>query len=116
MNTIEIESHLLRVYCTVSDHAGRQALHEAIIEAAHNAGLSGATVLPAKMGYSAGGHFYSDLLNETMADRQPVVVEIVDQPDRIHAFLPALHALVQGRRLITLERAEVVFYQPDDGR
>jgi hypothetical protein len=27
-------------------------------------------------------------------------------------FLPVLHSLVKGRRLITVERAEIIYYQP----
>lgn len=110
MRTLEVESLLLRVYCVVNDKAADKTLHEAIVEAARGAGLAGASVLQAKMGFSRGGLFYSDLIS-VYCDRQPIIVEIVDQPDRINAFLPTLHALVRGRRLITAERAEIVYYQ-----
>jgi PII-like signaling protein len=112
MSTLAVESWLLRVYCVVSDGAGDRLLHEAIIIAARDAGLAGASVLRAKMGFGRGGFLYSDLLSEVFSDRQPVIVEIIDQPDRINAFLPALHALVRGRRLITAERAEIMLYKP----
>lgn len=113
MSTLEVESLLVRVYCVVNDKAGDKTLHEAIVEAARGAGLAGASVLQAKMGFSRGGLLYSDLLNEVFSDRQPVVVEVIDQPDRINAFLPTLHALVRGRRLITAERAEIIYYQAE---
>jgi PII-like signaling protein len=109
---LEAESLLVRIYCVVGDLAGQKPLHEAIVETARAAGVAGASVLPAKMGF--GKHaFYSDRLSETMADRQPVVVEIVDQPNRLTDFLAALHELVEGRRLITVERAEVILYLPE---
>jgi PII-like signaling protein len=114
MSTLDIESLLLRVYCVVNDKAGNQALHESIIQAARAGGLAGASVLRAKMGFGRGGFLYSDLLSEVFCDHQPVVVEIVDQPDRIQAFLPTLHNLVRGRRLITMEQAEVILYRPQD--
>ena len=39
------------------------------------------------------------------------VVEIVDAPDKIEAFIPDLEQMV-GDGLITLERAEVILYRP----
>src|SRR2546427_3255403 len=41
----------------------------------------------------------------------PIVIEIVDAPDKIEAFMPDLEAMV-GDGLITLERAEVLLYRP----
>lgn len=107
----EMESQLLRIFCVASDYAGHARLHEAIVAAARGAGLAGASVQKAKMGYSRGGHYYSDLLSEVEIEQQPVVVEIVDSVSGIRKFLPALHQLVQGRRLITLEQVEVMHYE-----
>jgi PII-like signaling protein len=41
----------------------------------------------------------------------PIIVEIVDAPEKIEAFIPDLEAMV-GDGLITLERAEVLLYRP----
>jgi outer membrane cobalamin receptor len=41
----------------------------------------------------------------------PIVIEIVDAPEKIEAFMPDLEAMV-GDALITLERAEVLLYRP----
>ena len=112
MTSIDVESLLLRVYSLAGDAVAGTSLHEAIVKSARAAGLSGATVLTAKMGFGSHGHIFSDVLSDCEIDRQPVVVEIVDQPDRITSFLPALHDLVRGRRLMTLERAEVIHYAP----
>src|SRR5205085_1725216 len=45
----------------------------------------------------------------------PIVIEIVDAPEKIEAFLPDLEAMV-GDGLITLERAEVLLYRPRPSR
>jgi len=110
---IETESRLLRVYCVAGDYNGHARLHEAIVDAARRAGLAGASVQKTKMGFSRSGHYFSDLLSEVEIEQQPVVVEIVDSPERIENFVPALHELVQGRRLITSERVEVLHYQAE---
>ena len=108
-----VAANLLRIYCVSGDRApGGKALHEAIVEAARAAHLGGASVLVAKAGYSHGGFFYDEILSEAFQDRQPVVVEIVDRPERLTDFLPALKSLVRGRRLITLEKATVIYYRP----
>src|SRR5689334_8562512 len=41
----------------------------------------------------------------------PIVIEIVDAPEKIEAFMPDLERMV-GDGLITLERAEVLLYRP----
>ncbi|MEO6909003.1 MAG: DUF190 domain-containing protein [Abditibacteriaceae bacterium] len=109
----ERESQLLRIYCVASDHADHARLHEAIVDAARRTGLAGASVHKAKMGFSQGGHNYSDLLSTIEIEQQPIVVEIIDSPEHIKNFVPALHELVRGRRLITLEPVEVLHYQAD---
>ena len=62
------------------------------------------------MGFGRKGRIFSDLLSDIGIEREPTVVELVDQPDRIDSFIPVLHGLVRGRRLITLERAEIIRY------
>jgi len=108
-----VPANLLRIYCVSGDKApGGKALPDAIVEAARAAQLGGASVLVAKAGYSRGGFFYDEILSEAFMDRQPVVVEIVDRPERLGEFMPALNSLVNGRRLITLEKATVIYYRP----
>lgn len=104
-------SQLLRIYCVASDHSGKSRLHEAIVNEARRAGLAGASVQKAKMGFSQAGHYFSDLLSEVEIEQQPLVVEIIDSPQCIGNFVPTLHELVRGRRLITSESVEVVDYQ-----
>ena len=45
-----------------------------------------------------------------LSEDLPMVVEIVDQPDRIHAFLPVLDKMV-GEGLITLEKVHIIAYR-----
>src|SRR5207253_2265356 len=45
-----------------------------------------------------------------LSEDLPVVIEIVDGPDKIEAFLPALDEMVQ-EGLVTLERAKVIHYR-----
>jgi uncharacterized protein len=102
---------LLRVYALASDRFQGRALTTAIVGAAREAELAGATVLPAIMGY--GRHGYETALSVALyqPEKQPMIVELVDDAERILAFLPTLQAMNVEGRLTTLVRLEVRSYR-----
>jgi uncharacterized protein len=71
---------------------------------------AGATVVKGFMGFGAHSRIHTAKLLELSQDL-PIVIEIVDAPDKIEAFMPDLETMV-GDGLITLERAEVLLYRP----
>jgi PII-like signaling protein len=53
-----------------------------------------------------------------LSEDLPVVVEIVEMPERIEPFLTRVEAMLDGADcggLITVERAEIIRYRPDRG-
>ena len=46
-----------------------------------------------------------------LSEDLPMVVEIVDTPERIAAFVPVLDAMM-GEGLVTLEKMRVITYRP----
>jgi len=113
MRMLPAEAFRLRVYCGESDRHGRIALHEAIVRAAHEAGLAGATVVRGSMGFGAQHRIHTARVLR-LAEELPVVVELVDDRAHIDAFLPTLRAIAT-RGLITLERVEVLAQSPAPG-
>jgi len=105
------QAALLRVYALASDRFEGRALTTAIVGAAREAKLAGATVLPAIMGY--GRHGYETALSVALyqPENQPMIVELVDDVERILAFLPTLRAMNAEGRLTTVERLEVRSYR-----
>jgi PII-like signaling protein len=101
------EAALLRVYMGESDREDGHPLHEAVVLAARGAGLAGATVLRGALGFGRSSRLHSAKILR-LSDDLPLVVEIVDRPDRIEGFLDRLTALVGERGLITLETVRVV--------
>jgi hypothetical protein len=99
---------LLRIFTTLTDKWGLNSLYMSIIEKAHEMNLAGATVLRGQVGF---GH--SAKLHETHIFRVtqdlPVVIEIVDNEDKINAFLPVLDQMMESG-LVTLEAAKVLQY------
>src|SRR6516162_9237530 len=107
---IPTDGKLLRIFVGESDRWEGRPLYEAIVLEARKRGLAGATVLKGFMGFGAHSRIHTAKLLELSQDL-PIVVEIVDAPDKIEAFMPDLEKMV-GDGLITLERAEVLLYRP----
>ena len=105
---IRTEAEVLRIYVGESDHAGTRLVYEAIVEEAHRRGLAGATVTRGLLGFGAGSLVHTAKILRLSEDL-PVVVEIVDRPERIAAFLPHLENLVR-EGAITRHRVAATFH------
>jgi PII-like signaling protein len=99
---------LLRIFVGEQDRYGGLPLYEAIVMKAREAGLAGATVIRAVMGFGASSRVHTAKILRLSNDL-PFVVEIVDAEDRIQAFLPQLDSMM-GSGLVTLEKATVLRY------
>jgi hypothetical protein len=103
------EGLLLRVFVGESDHWHGRPLHEAIMLLARERGLAGCTVTRALAGYGAKSRIHTAKVLRLSLDL-PMVVEIVDTPEKVRAFLPEVEAMVEDG-LATLEPVEVHFYR-----
>jgi PII-like signaling protein len=80
-----------------------------IVHRAHAFGLAGATVFRGVEGFGATSVVHTTRLL-SMADDLPTAVVIVDEEDRIRAFMSQLEELpISG--LITMQEVEVVHYR-----
>lgn len=101
---------LLRIFIGEQDRCHGAPLYEAIVLKARELQLAGATVLRGPMGYGRSSRLHTAKILRLSEDL-PVVVEIVDAPDKIDAFLPVLDGLMAtGSGLVTLERVQVRYY------
>ena len=107
---LEGEGQLLRIFIGENDRWHGKSLYEAIVARAREEGLAGATVLRGLMGYGAKSRIHTAKVLRLSEDL-PIVVEIVDRPERIDKFLPLLEEMVADG-LVTLERAQVIMYRP----
>ncbi|HZT76310.1 MAG TPA: DUF190 domain-containing protein [Vicinamibacterales bacterium] len=108
--SLPTEGKLLRIFIGEHDQWHGTPLYEAIVLEARKRGLAGATVIKGFMGFGAHSRIHTAKLLELSQDL-PIIVEIVDAPEKIEAFMPDLEQMV-GDGLITLERAEVLLYRP----
>jgi len=98
----------LTIFVGESDQHGHKPLYAEIVERAHHAGLAGATVVRGFEGFGASSHIHTARILR-MSEDLPVVVIIVDQVDRIDAFLPTLDELIT-EGLVVREDVEIVKY------
>jgi PII-like signaling protein len=117
--TVELErdSQLLRIFIGEMDKYRHQSLYEALVYAAKAQGIAGATVLRGILSYGASSRIHTAKLLDLSFDL-PVVLEIVDQRDKIEAFLDSANEMIEesgGGALITIEDVEVRHYHPKKG-
>lgn len=103
------EGLLLRIFIGESDRRDGRPLYEMIVEEARRRGIAGATVLRGTMGFGANSRIHTTKILRLSEDL-PIVIEIVDEVDKINAFLPELDAMIP-EGLVTLERVRVVLYR-----
>jgi PII-like signaling protein len=105
----ESEGLLLRIFVGESDTWRGKPLYEAIVERVRAEGIAGATVLRGIEGFGAHSRLHTSRILRLSADL-PVVIEIVDAPERIDEILPRLDEMI-AEGLITLERVRVIAYR-----
>ena len=108
------DAMLLRVLIGEDDKYEGRPLYEAIVLAAREAGLAGATVLRGPMGFGHSSRLHTTKILRLSEDL-PLIIEIVDSEERIRAFLPRLDPMM-GSGLITLEKVQVLQYGAGSGR
>lgn len=107
------EAELLRIFIGENDRYQGRPLDEVIVEDARRRGMAGATVLRGTIGFGAKSRIHTTKILRLSEDL-PVVIEIVDTPEKIAAFLPDLDRMI-GEGLVTLERVRVITYRHDRG-
>lgn len=97
---------LLRIYLGKVAHYHHRPTYEAIVLKAREMHLPGATVVQGAVGFGQSGQMHAaNPLH--LADDVPVIVEIVGDADRIHAFLPVLDEMMTAG-IATLEDVRVL--------
>lgn len=100
-----IDATLLRILISDDDTYGELTLREAIVKSAREAGLAGITVSRGIAGFGRSTHIHE--VFGLLAYDLPIMVEIVDTPEKISAWLPVLDGMRQGA-LVTRESVQVL--------
>ena len=95
----------LTVHFSEKDRFGHRALSTELLERAHAAGLRGATLLRGVAGYGTAMTLHTSHLL-SLSDDLPMLLVVVEDADRVEAFLPQLGIVESG--LVLVEDVEAV--------
>jgi PII-like signaling protein len=105
----EGERTLMRIHIGESDKFHGKPLYQVLLELFRSEGFSGATLLRGVGGYGSTSMYHTDKILRLSQDL-PVVIEVVEYPERIEAILARLDEMIGGG-LITLEKVRVILYR-----
>ncbi|MGD9977950.1 MAG: DUF190 domain-containing protein [Bacteroidales bacterium] len=103
----------LRIYISSTDKLDNTLLSEFLVHQANRSGLAGATALKGIMGFGASSIIHSYKFWE-VSDKVPVVVEFVDEQDKVMAFFETIKPHLDKMRygcLVTTELLNVLLYK-----
>jgi hypothetical protein len=108
------ERILMRIHIGERDKYHGKPLYESIVHLLRERHFAGATVFRGIMGFGASAGVHTEKVLRLSMDL-PLVIECVDSEEKIQAILPELDRMIGGG-LITLERAQVIMYRPEQPR
>lgn len=107
--TISGRMKKISAYIGEADRYDDRPLYTALLESARTAGCAGATALRGMAGFGATSREHAKH-GVRMSVDLPVVVEVIDEPDKITA-LAEVYAAMIGDGLITVEDVTVLLYR-----
>jgi CBS domain-containing protein len=102
------KAEVLTIYLGEADQWHGESVAIALVELLRAQGCAGATVTRAVAGYGAGHRLHHDQAWHLTSDA-PMIVQAVDQPERLRRLLPQIQEMVSGG-LITLHETTVLKY------
>ena len=99
----------IRIYIGEDDKYKKRPLADVIVEETRKLGLAGATVFRGMSGFGANSLIHTTKILRLSEDL-PVVVEIVDHPDRIDLLLTILDEIM-NEGMVTREPVNVIAYR-----
>jgi CBS domain-containing protein len=102
------KAQALTIYIGESDQWRGTTLYVAILQYLREQGCAGASVTRAIAGYGAGARLHTNRGWQWPSDA-PVIIHVIDRPDRLRRLLPHLQEMISGG-LMTLHEVEVLKY------
>lgn len=103
------QGRLLRIFIDEKDRHGVQPMYTAVVEFLRAKNVAGATVFRGIEGYGSHQQIHVAKVFSWIPNL-PILIEVVDDPEKIDAILPELETLI-GEGLVTLEAAEYLRLQ-----
>ena len=107
--TLQGPARRLSIYLGEDDTWHHKPLYTEIVHRAHAAGLAGASVFRGVEGFGRSSRIHTSRILSLSADL-PVLVVLIDTPERIDAFLPQVAELVTEGH-VTTDDVDVVVHR-----
>jgi PII-like signaling protein len=107
---MKLEGHARRltIFIGEEDRYDHKPLATEIVHRAQQAGLAGATVVRGVEGFGASHHMHTTRIL-SLSNDLPIIVLIVDEPERIDGFMAQLDELIT-EGLVIVDDVEVIKY------
>jgi CBS domain-containing protein len=102
------KAQALTIYVGESDQWQGTSLYVALVQYLREQGCAGATVTRAIAGYGAGMRLHTTH-GWHWSSQAPVIIQVIDQPDRLQRLLPHIQEMLGGG-LMTLHEVDVLKY------
>jgi PII-like signaling protein len=109
MQELAGERILMRIHVNEGERHAGEHVYDAVVKLLRKENLAGATMFRGSMSFGADRVIHSDRI-EVLSFDLPIVIECVDEEEKIRKVLPALDEIIGGGT-ITLERANVILYR-----
>ena len=103
------EAELLRIFIGEADKYNGKPLFEEIVNLVRHKNMAGATVIRGLMGFGAHSRMHTAKILRISEDL-PVIIEIVDEPEKIESLLPELDEMIT-EGMVTIEKIRVIAYR-----
>lgn len=113
---IKGEAKLVRIFIGEADFLNHAPVYEKIVQEARKLHLAGATVFKGILSFGRTSRIHTAKILRLSEDL-PIVIEIVDEAEKIESFLPVLHDIFEKANcggLITMEKAEIIKYTHEE--
>ncbi|MGQ8338679.1 DUF190 domain-containing protein [Sunxiuqinia sp. A32] len=110
------KASLLKVYISETDKIGSTPLYEEIVKEAREYGMAGATVHRGILSFGA-SHSIHTMKIFALSGNLPIVIEIVDEDEKVKSFAKEVHELIaksEKGALVTIQPLQVFEYKPGD--
>jgi PII-like signaling protein len=105
---LEGKARMLRVFIEAVDQWEGEPLHEALVKRLRLLDIAGVTVIRGVMGYGATGRLHR---HKMLRHDEPIVLIIVDTPEKIATVMPAIDHMLGGGMAV-LSDVDVIFHRP----
>jgi PII-like signaling protein len=109
---IKGEAKLVRIFVGETDLIKHIPVYERIVQEARKQQLAGATVFKGFMGFGKTSLIHTSKILR-LSENLPILIEIVDEEEKIRNFLPVIHDIFEeagSGGLITMEKVEIIKY------